>query len=417
MYLKLKQFSKVIINNPFLTGSLVMVFGSNLYNLSQFVFHFLAGRFLGKVAYGDLAAIISLIGIIVIIQSALGMTVVRFIASAKHDQEVHNFIKWVYLWTKWIAVILAVLTLLLSPILIHFLNITQPMAFYLLSPILFFYIMANTGRSILQGLLKFYPYVLSLMSEAVIKIPLAILLMVIGLSTFGAFGGLLVGVILSFIIIKSSLSIYLSGQKGTRPEIVPLLKYSSATFFQGLALTSMYSTDLVLVKHFFPADQAGIYASLAVLGRIVFFGASPVTHVMFPIVTRKHSSGEPYRNIFYLSLLLVIGFSLMVIALFYFFPNIIIGTLYGSSFIEGSKMLWWFGIFMGLLSLAMLLTQFYLSLGKTKVVILFIAAALLQIFLIWMYHPNLLMVIQLSIVSATLLIVSLFIYSLYYLLK
>ena len=38
---------------------------------------------------------------------------------------------------------------------------------------------------------------------------------------------------------------------------------------QALAFTSFFTTDLILVKHFFPPFEAGIYAALSTLGKII----------------------------------------------------------------------------------------------------------------------------------------------------
>lgn len=405
---------KNILKHPFFAGSLMMIVGGNLYNGGQFIYHFLAGRLLGKVYYGDLAVIISILGFVAIIQSSLGLTIIKFLTAQKDDESKANFIKWVYWWSIWIGVVVLVLFLILAPVLSKFLNINQPTAFYLLGPLLLFFLLAANGRFILQGLLKFDRYVLSLLTESVVKILLMIPLIIAGYAVFGAMTAFFIGVIFSFVVVKLSLSRYLSGTKGKRPKIAPLLKYSLATFAQGLALTSMYSTDLILVKHFFPAGQAGIYASLAILGRVVFFGASPITQVMFPLVAKRHSENGSYHKILYLSLLLIGSFSTVVTLFYFLFPKIPLGILYGAEYLEGMKLLWWFGIFMSLLAFAMLLTQYYLSIGKTKVPILFLLAAFLQIILIWFIHPTLLTVIQISILSTALLVLSLFIYFIYH---
>lgn len=413
MFIKSINFIKKILKNPFFTGSLIMVIGLNIFNVGQFVYHFLAGRLLGRAGYGDLAAILSILGIISIIQSAFGMTIIKFISGEKSKNGLANFIKWIYWWAIWIAIIVALITLLMSPFLGKFLNITYPVAVYFLSPIILFYILATTARSILQGLLQFGRYIISLLMEAVIKIPLSVVLILIGFSVSGAVLGLLIGIICSFIVARLFLSKYLSGKRGTKPLIIPFLKYSSATFIQGLALTSMYSSDLILVKHFFSPDLAGLYASLAVLGRIVFFGASPITHVMFPLVAKRYSEGDSHNHILYLSLICVGIISIFITLVFIFFPTFIINIFYGPSYIAGASILWWFAVFMTLLAFAMLFTQYYLSIGRTKIVWFFAAAAILQIILILFIHQTLLSVIQVSIISASLLVVSLFIYFLY----
>lgn len=413
IYLKLQKLFKKVFYHPLLVGSLVMVVGNNIYNVGQFIYHFIAGRLLGKADYGDLAAIISILGVVALIQSSLGMVIVKYIASEKNENKIKGFIAWVNWWIIIVAIVTALILFILSPTLIKFLNIIQPSSMYLLAPLVFFYILATIGRSILQGLMKFNRYMASLLSETVIKIPLTFVFIYLGWATFGAVGALTVGVIVSFIIARLSLLSYLSNVSRQRPKMLLLLSFGSLILVQGLALVSMYSADLILVKHFFSPDLAGIYASLSVLGRIAFFCSAPITQVVFPLVAKRHATGEKHIHILILSLILTILMSSVVVIIFIFFPKIVINALFGQSFTEGAGMLWWFGVFMSLLAVAVLFTQYYLSIGKTKIVWLFVGASILQILLIWFIHPNLLAVIQLSIISVSLLVGSLFIYCLY----
>ncbi len=404
---------KKILKHPFFAGNLVMLIGSNFYNAGQFIYHFLTGRLLGKEGYGDLATFISIFGMVGIILTALNITIVKFIAVEKDKDKLLSLIKWVYWWVICIGAVVAVLLMAAGPFLTKFLNITQPPAFYFLPFIIFCYVLVASGRSILQGLLKFNQLVLSLLTESISKILISLILIVLGYALFGAMAGFLAGVFLSFIVVRYALSKYLAGARGKRPDLLPLLKYSSAAFVQSLSQTSMYSTDLILVKHFFSSEEAGIYASLSVLSRIVFFGATPIAQVMFPLVAKKYAQGSTYKNIFYLSLVLVLCFSLTIVLFFFFWPNAAIGILYGSAFLGGIHLLWWSGAFMALLAMAMILTQYFLSIGRTFVVRFFAIAAFLQAVLIWFIHPSLLAVIQISILSVTLLVISLLVYFLY----
>ncbi len=412
------HFPYSILRHPLFAGSFVMVVGTNLFNFGQFVYHFVAarslervyGEFLGKAYYGDVATIISILGIIGIIQLSLSLTVVKFIASAKNNTSVANLAKWINWWSIWLGVFTGGFILILSPFLVTFLNMQQPASMYILIPILLFFLVLTAQRAILQGILSFNKYVFTLLVEVAVKILLTVVFIFLGFAVVGAIGAVLVGLVCALLVTRVSLYSYLRGKRGVMPHIGPLVKYSIPVFIQGLALTSMYSTDLLLVKHFFSAEEAGVYASLAVLGRVAFFGASPVIHVMFPLIARRFSHSQPYHTIFYLSIFLVSGIALGVALFYWLFPEIPIGVLYGRGYLMGAPMLWWFGIFMTLLVLSMLFTQFYLSINKTRVVWFFVVAALLQILLIWFIHPTLLRVIQISIVCAALLLLSLLVY-------
>lgn len=388
-----------------------MIIGSNLHNFGQFIYHFLAGRFLGKVYYGELASIISLFGIISIIQMTIGLTLVKFIAAEKNTKSVNNLIRWADWWSILGGIALGFLLLIFSPFLVSFLKLSQPTIAYLLAPAILFTIMLNTERSVLQGIMSFSRYAISMIVEVCGKLAFTGIFVVwLGYKAFGAMAALVFGVAFSFLITRRYLSSYLTGPKKDMPDIRPLFKYAVPVLVQGLALTSMYSTDLLLVKHFFSSSDAGIYASLAVLGRVAYFGSSPVANAMFPLIAKNHSHGRSYHHIFFLSVLITIGISSAVVVFYSLFPAMIIAPLFGKDFIEGTPYLWLFGLFMSLLALSTLFMQFYLSIGETKVVVLFVVAAVLQAVLIWFIHPDILTVIKLSIFTVTLLIISLAVY-------
>jgi len=403
-------YMKKLVKHPLFAGSFIMLAGSNLYNFGQFVYHFLTGRLLGTSLYGEFASVISVLGFIGVIQLSLSLTVVKFIAVEKKQKDIDNITKWIFWWSFLIGAVVSLGLLALSPFLSNFLKFQDSRAMLVLVPVVFFFFMANTARSIFQGLLKFGSFVAVLLSESAVKLILSTILILLGFSVFGATVGLLVGIFVSLLVAYFLLREHLAGGRGGRPDIAPMLRFTGPVFVQGLALTSMYTTDFLLVKHFFSPHAASIYGSLAVLGRVVFFGTSPITQVMFPVVTKKYSHGEKYHNMLFLSLILAASFSLFVTVFYFVVPNFPIIVLYGSEFLGGASILWWFGLFMGLLGLANMLTQFYLSVGKTKVVLLFLSAAILQIILVWMNHTSLETVIQMSVISAAVLLAGLVAY-------
>lgn len=399
-----------LLKHQFVAGSLVMLIGSNIYNLSQFVYHFLAGRFLTKAEYGELAAIISLLGLLSIIQLSLNLTITKFISSEKDNEKLSDFIHWIFNWGLKLGLIFALLTLILSPFIVSFLNIKHINIVLILGPILVFTITLVTLRSILQGLLKFNQYVYSLLTEAAFKLIFTLTFFVLGWATFGAMIGFLLAVVISFVVTLIPIYPYLKRKVKDKPLALPFIKYSQVTLFQGLAMTSFNSSDLLLVKHFFNSDQAGLYAAMSVLGKVVFFASIPIASVMFPLVSKRHTLNLKYKNIFIMSVLGLLIICLPIILIYFYFPQVPITTLFKKDYLEGANLLWIFGIFNGLLALATLLVQFYLSIGKVIPVYFFLAASLLQIILIWFVHPSLEGVIEVSILILLLLFFPLSLY-------
>lgn len=410
MFKTLKNYIDRSFKNPLLVSGLVMVVGTNLYSAGQFLYHSIALRALGEAYYGDLAAIISILGIVGILQLSINLTIIKFVARHTDKEELKNFNSWINWWSILTGIILAVIFLIFSPFMASFLKLHQPISIYFLPPIIFIFTVVGSQRAVLQGLLRFGQVVASMMSEMVLKIILTIVFVYATWAIVGAMAAFLVGMAASFFLTRFFIKDVLARKRGVRPSVGPLLKFTLPVFIQGAALTSMYSTDILLVKHFFSPQEAGVYASVAVLGRIAFFISAPVAAVMFPLVNRRHTESQPYKNIFFLSGLTTLALSLSAVGIFRFFPRLVLVVFSGHALGESVGLLWWFAAFMGFLSLASLFIQFYLSVGKTKVVWLFAATALIQAFLIWFIHPDLLRVIQVSLSCTALLTVSLFIY-------
>ncbi|OGY11720.1 MAG: hypothetical protein A3H88_03550 [Candidatus Blackburnbacteria bacterium RIFCSPLOWO2_02_FULL_44_9] len=403
-----------LLTNPLLVGSVIMFVGANVHNAGQLLYHYLAINLLSRAHYGDLAAMIAIFSYLGIVQQSLGLSVVKFIASEKDEKESHGHSKAIFFWSIWVAGAMALIILTLAPLISKFLQIGQPGAVYLFAPVVFITFVTNTGRSLLQGVVRFFQLATSMIVEVLVKIISTIVLVKLGYELFGAVIGLLIGAAVGLGVVWLSLKDNLKGARKTMLSIVPLLKYSLPVMVQSIAMTAMYSTDIILVKHFFQPDIAGSYAALSKFGTIALFVSSPIATVMFPLVAKKHSHGEPYHKVFYLSLASITIISSVVVIIYKLFGSLIADTLTKGKYVEESYLLWWFGLYMLLLGVAVLFTQFYLSIGQTKTVWLFAIAAILQVVLIWFFHSELVSIIQSSVVSAALLVLCLSIYFLYH---
>lgn len=404
---------KNIISHPFFAGSAIMVVGSNLANALAFVYHLIIGRLLGPIHYGELAAIISLATMFSAIFTFLSMVVIKFASSAKNKKEENYIFSWFSRKSFLIASSLFILTLFLSPVFSNFLHV-EIKSIFIVPFFLFFSLMSLVFRAFLQGVLKFYQMVVSLNIELLIRLLLGVLFVYLGFSVFGAVSGIVLAGVIGFFITFYFLKEHNIFYKGKKFNISKeILAYSLPAFLFSLTSTSFLTTDILLAKHFISPHDAGIYASLSTLGKIILYGTVPIGAVMFPMVSKRFSKGQKYLNIFLLSLLLTTVASAFILIFYQFSPDIAIKTLYGNGFLEGNKYLIWFGLFAAFYSLASLISSFYMSIGKVKIVILPIIFSIFQIVGIIIIHDSILSIIKVSLVSATLLFISLLIYLIY----
>ena len=88
-----------------------------------------------------------------------------------------------------------------------------------------------------------------------------------------------------------------------------------------------------------------------------------------------------------------------------------IRLLYGDSYLSVSPLLGYFGVFIAFYSMLSALSNFLLSIGKTKIWVFLVLGAATQALLISLFHQSLLQVIQVSIVINAVLFLILFLYN------
>jgi O-antigen/teichoic acid export membrane protein len=404
---------KKLIAHPLFSGSLVMMAGSMGVNVVNYVYHLLMGRILGPVDYGVLASVFSILYIIGIVPQSGGVAIVKFISSAKSDTELkyvyHGIKRYIFKFSIW----LSVFTLLISPLITQFLKIENYYTVPVVAFILFMILITLVNQAASQGRLNFIGFVTPNFVSAVGKLALGLLFVYLGLSVFGAVVAIGISAFLTYLVSRYFNRDLLREKKYKEFDIHLFLKYAGPVLIQALAFTSLFTTDLILVKHFLSPLEAGLYAALSTLGKIIFFAVSPITSAMFPIISGRKARGEGYRKVFLLALMSTAAISIGIIFVYKFFPDIAIGMLYGKAYLLAKNELFWMGLFMFFYTISYVLVNFMLSIGKTKIVYLPLVAAVAQIILISLFHNNIMQIIQTLVYISIILSLSLFTYLLY----
>lgn len=396
-----------IFKHPLFSGGLIMVGGTMGVNAINYAYHLIMGRVLGPVDYGVLASLYSLLYLVAVVPNSASVAIVKFIASAKNESEVASIYSNINRFVFKLALILSVFLLFISPLVTNFLHINDIKSVASLSFILFFSLIALVNQASSQGLLKFIGYVGPGLVSALAKLIVGLALILLGWSVFGAMVGVSIGAVLSYIYSTWYFKRQINIENFFPFNLKPFLKYSLPVVIQALAFTSLFTTDLILVKHFLTPFEAGIYAALSTLGKIIFFAVSPIAATMFPLVSKKHSRKENFQKIFWLTFGLTFLVSLIVVLFYWLYPDIAIGVLYGKAYLVASEELVWMGVFILFYSLSSFLVNFYLSVNKVKIILLPLAFSIIQIVSIWFFHSSILQVIQISMMLTTFLLLAL----------
>jgi len=154
--------------------------------------------------------------------------------------------------------------------------------------------------------------------------------------------------------------------------LTPELKYGMLVLINMLVITLQYSADVVIVKHFFDAHTAGLYAGVASVARIIFFLTASIALVLMPSVKMSNTPQENRRFLFK-SLILFGGLSVPTLALFALAPQFVVGLLMGHSYDDMSHILPQLSLAICIISLLNLFVSYFLALrryGLTAVTVL-----------------------------------------------
>ena len=401
---------KRIFSSQLISGSLVMGVGTVIGGGGNYLYHLLMGRMLGPIDYGILASLISLSYLLGIPMGTLGLVIVKFVSAFKGKKDFGSIGALFKIGFKKIlpfSFLFLLIFLLLTPFVASFLHLPSILPYILILVVFFIGIFSTINRAVLQGLFRFGFLTLTGVVEVGLKLATALLLVILGFKVNGALGGILMGGVVGLLFTFFPLR-FLWGQKQKRElKTREMFNFALPVFFSTLAFTSLYTIDVILVRHFLPGVTSGLYAALSTLGKIILFISAPVISVAFPMISERHANGGKYRNLFLTGLGLVGVICLFLTGIYFLFPTLIIKLVFGKPYLSVAPFLGYFGIFLSLYSLSFLLVNFCLSIKKTKVVILPVIAAIFQIIFIWFFHQNFQQVIWISIAVTALLLVSL----------
>ena len=411
MLRNLTEKLKHLKGNQLLRGSAIVLIASLGSGFLNYLFHLLMGRLLSPPDYGILVSLFSLLYIVSVPGGVLGTTATKFASKYKARGDFKAVTETLVWTSKVVACLGAILffgAFLFRTQLASFLKISDS-----LLPVLFFgYIalsfLGAAPRGFLRGLLRFKAFSFVSLLGALLKLGLGVGFVLLGWGVFGIIGGLicssLLGLLVSLALLKKNLRFPFSGSSFSKAD---LLSYAAPTVLILLALNSLYNSDVILVKHSFSPEEAGIYSSVVTLGRIIFFGLSSVATVMFPMASESYENGGDPFGVFKNSLALVILGTSFGILVYIFFPQLLISVLFGVRYSSATPYLGIFALFMGLYSLVNLLVRFFLSVhnfGPTPILVFF---AFLQVVFLWLFHRDLYQVIYVNIGTALAIFVAL----------
>lgn len=389
-----------------LSGSIVMLLGSVCVASINFGFNVSMARLLGPALFAQVAAMVTLLMLLSSVSLSFQMVCAKFVArngTLRGKLAVFHDLR----RTAWIVGL---------GIAVAFLLARYPVAEYLRMPdsrllIVFalgmaFYTPLGVKRGNIQGLCQFGALSRNYIFEAACKLVMAIAMVELGYAVIGVVGAISASIVAAMLLpgpkAENSALITESG------EVIPASfreAIQAIVFFIGQVVIN--NIDIILVKHFFTAELAGLYAAVALVGRLLYFAAWSVVSAMFPISAA--SRDESMKHVLVVPLLIVLAMSVVFIGILALFPHFIIQLVLGESFRSAEPLLSLYASATGLYVLAVVLMTYEMSrkIANTGWLQLLFSGALA--FLIYIFHSTLrqVIVVQVALMALMLFFVSL----------
>lgn len=411
MYKKVKN---LIATNTFASATIWMTAGMMFANIGAFFFIFLLVRILTPNDYAVMVSLISAFNLLIVPAGILQITVVAKVAEAKGRDELGK-VSFIYTYffkrLLFLSGILLLLTVLFNKLINNFLHIkdTRLLLIICIGSIGFYFIIL--ARSILQGMSAFKIYSFSTILEMFAKITIAIILVLLGLKVFGAVLSFLFSeIIVAFYTLTIVQKKYIRGSQHIPIRLQEIMHVGLPTTFMLLGLTSFYTTDVLLVKHYFPDDvsnQALLYAGVSTLGKIIFFGTAGISSALLPITAERHAKAEQTKHLLYAGLGLVLLGCIFVTAVYFTLPKLALTLLGKTDYLQAAPYLGIFGIFISLHAIVFLLSNYLISVKRFTSAYVVFTAAVLQVVAITLFHTTISQVIFASTTVSALLLATL----------
>lgn len=372
----------------------VLVFSASLaLSIGGFLFHAIASRRLGVDDYGSLYALISLYTIVGLPVSVFAPVVTKYSAEfgALHDDAHLRGL---------IGFIIRVFAIVGAFYVVGGFALALPLAAYFhLAPwqIPIVGVMAAAGilsatmRSIGQGVHAYAAYAWSLAGEGLVKVVALGLFLLVGLTTFRASAAFLCGITAGACCIALPL---LNRYRGIEPATVRLdwariFATTAGAAVLTLTMAAMGFADVLIVKHVFSADQAGLYSVASLCGKILLYFVGFIPAILIPQATHRHARGEQTRKILWAAMAFIFVVAALGVMSFTFAGAFVLHVLTGNAFEAALPLLPTYAVAMGALAMTNSLGSYGISTHRLGFVVPLLLATIGTLAVIAFVHPTL----------------------------
>jgi O-antigen/teichoic acid export membrane protein len=297
-----KQEAKSL-HTRILSGSFILLLGSGLAAAINFAYNVSVARFLGPTAFGHATAVYTLLTLISAVTLSFQIVPAKVVAQQSTAEAKGAAYRDFHRGAWACGILVALLLALFQTEIANFLRLPSSLLVVIIGIGAAFYVPLGSRRGYIQGAYGFRSLSTNLVLEGITRLGASLLAIFLHFGVTGVIAANAAAIAVAYFAASPKLP----------PPVPNQLRFSHAlresmqaiTFFAGQVLIN--NCDIVLVKHFFPPAAAGLYAAVAMVGRVIFAFSSAVVNSMFPLVAGTGDEERKDAKVIATSLLLVLG--------------------------------------------------------------------------------------------------------------
>lgn len=392
---------ETIKKNSFLKHNAIFFLGSVAVGILNYAYYPVLGRLMDPARFGEIQVLVSLFLQFTIFLNVLSLVTVTITVNYGDKAKAHRMIFELEKLASYLALVLLALSIVGGEFIRQQLHFDSMLPFIALALAMLVSIPLTFRSAYARGQKRFGIASMSQLIGAAVKILFSAGLVALGLGVTGAMGGIVVAQFVAFLYAaryaaRVGFARPSDTNYGTLPDlqlVLPELKFAGIVFGGLLAITMLMSIDIIVVKYYFDAHTAGLYAGIATVARILFFLATPIAQVLMPLV-KTNQPARQNRQLFLKSLLLTALVCGVVLLACVLMPERIIQTLMGVEYITYASLLPPLTLAIFIISIVNLVFMYFLALRRKMIMVVGIIGLVVCVGLMLAWHDNLHAIVQ-----------------------
>jgi O-antigen/teichoic acid export membrane protein len=285
------------------SGSIVLLSGSGLNTGINLAYNIAVARYLGPKGFGHATVIYTILVLLSAVTLSFQIIASKFIAQQESRENKTAVYRLFHRFSWGCGVVVALFLVAFQGGISNYLNLPDPRLVSLIAIGTAFYVPLGARRGFIQGTCGFRSLALNLVIEQVVRLVGSLALIGLGLGLYGVIAANSAAIAIAYYTARVNLYGHLKNP--LRFSHATREMFQAAIFFAGQMVIN--NCGIVLVNHFFLAREAGFYAAVAMVGRVIFSFSQAVVNSTFPLVAGTSNEERRDLRVIATSLGLVFG--------------------------------------------------------------------------------------------------------------